>query len=310
MSERLYGDRVWSGTLFAAAAFVFVVLGGVVVVCLVMARPLGTVESVWSFLSGDVWDPVHNVFGARPFIWGTLLTSTLGVLLATPVAIGLALFVTEMATPRLRRLVTFVVDILAAIPSVVYGLWGLLVLVPFLRNWLEPLLQKIFGVRGLFSGEPLGLGYLAAGILLGIMVLPTIATVAIEVLRAVPPTLREGALALGATRWEAVRIAVLPYARRGLVGAVVLGMARAVGETMAVTMVIGNQVSLSRSLLAPGYSLPSVLANEFVSADGVHRAALAALALVLVGVTIAMSAVARVLVRLTTRPGAVAEAVR
>jgi phosphate transport system permease protein len=219
-----------------------------------------------------------------------------------PVAIGLALFLTEMSPSRVRRFVSFFVEILAAIPSVVYGLWGLLVLVPILRDVVEPALGRWLGWMPLFSGAPLGIGFLPAGIVLAIMILPTISSVTIEVLRTMPSALREGALALGATRWEAIRAVVLPYASRGIMGAVILGLARALGETMAVTMLIGNQPEIHGSLFAAGYSLPSVIANEFAEASGaVHTGALAGLALVLFGVTLMLSASARLLVRLSAR---------
>jgi phosphate transport system permease protein len=198
------------------------------------------------------------------------------------VALGLALFLTEMAPARLRRPVSFLVELLAAIPSVVYGLWGLMVLVPKL--------------------PPPGIGFLPAGIVLAIMILPTVASVTVDVMRTMPRALREGALALGATRWEAIRAVVLPYARRGILGAVILGLARALGETMAVTMLIGNQPEIHASLFAAGYSLPSVIANEFAEASGaIHTGALAGLALVLFGVTLLLSAGARMLVRLSAR---------
>jgi phosphate transport system permease protein len=226
----------------------------------------------------------------------------LALVLAVPIAVGLALFLTEMAPARLRPLVSFLVEILASIPSVVYGLWGLMVVVPILRDHIQPFLGRTLGFVPLFAGPPLGVGYLAAGVLLSIMILPTVASVTIEVLRTMPASLREGALALGATRWEAIRAAVLPYARRGIVGAIMLGLARALGETMAVTMLIGNQPEIHASLFAPGYSLPSVIANEFAEAtNAVHIGALAGGALVLFGVTLACSAVSRVLVQVSTR---------
>jgi phosphate transport system permease protein len=193
--------------------------------------------------------------------------------------------------------VSFAIETLAAIPSVVYGLWGLFVLVPLLRNPIEPMLGKTLGFLPMFKGPPIGLGYLAAGLILAVMILPTIASVIIEVLKTVPPSLREGALALGATRWEAIRMAVLPYGRAGIMGATLLGLGRALGETMAVTMVIGNSPEVHASLFAPGYSLPAVIANEFAEATGdLHLAALAGLGLVLFGITIILNVCARLLV--------------
>jgi phosphate transport system permease protein len=294
------GDRVFAGSLTALGGTVLVLVGVIVWVCGGLARPAVSKLGLWQFLSGSNWDPVQDSFGALPFLYGTLVTSVLAILVAVPVAVGLALFLTEMSPGRVRRVVSFFIELLAGIPSVVYGLWGLLVLVPLLRERVQPALGKTLGFLPLFQGPPLGLGYLCAGLLLAIMILPTIASVTVEVLRTMPASLREGALALGATRWEAIRTAVLPYARRGILGAVVLGLARALGETMAVTMVIGNQPEIHASLFSPGYSLPSVIANEFAEAtDAVHTGALAGLALVLLGVTLLLSASARLLVRRT-----------
>jgi phosphate transport system permease protein len=294
------GDRAFAAVVVALGGVVLALAGVVLIVVYRLAHPALVAIGPLEFVTGRTWDPVAEQFGALPFLYGTIVTSVIGLVLAAPVAIGLAVFVVELSTPRLRRWVSFLVELLAAIPSVVYGLWGLLVLVPVLRTTVQPTLQRLFGWAPLFEGPPIGLGYLAAGVVLAIMILPTIATVAVEVLRAVPDALREGALAIGATRWEAVRMAVLPFARRGLLGALILGLARALGETMAVTMVIGNQPSIRASLFAPGYSLPSVIANEFTEASSVmHVGALAGLALVLFGVTLALSGLARLLVRLS-----------
>ena len=299
-------DGAFAATLTAAGGAVLLALGLVVWVCGGLARPTFAKVGVWAFLSGRDWDPVQDSFGALPFVYGTLVTSLVAIAASVPVSIGLALFLTEMASARMRRVVSFLVELLAGIPSVVYGLWGLMVLVPLLRSTVQPALARLFGSlplgSALFGGPPLGLGYLAAGLILAVMILPTIASVTVDVLRTVPSTLREGALALGATRWEAIRMAVLPYALRGILGAVILGLARALGETMAVTMVIGNQPEIHASLFAPGYSLPSVIANEFAEATGaVHVGALAGLALVLLGVTLLLSGAARLLVRVSSR---------
>jgi phosphate transport system permease protein len=295
------GDKVFAGSLTALGGGVLVVFGLIVLVCFQLSRPAFAKLGFFPFLVGTDWNPVEDVFGAAPFIYGTLVTAAIAIAGAMPVSIGLALFLTEMAPARVRRVVSFLVELLAGIPSVVYGLWGLMVLVPWLRSSVQPVLGKFLGFVPLFSGPPLGLGYLAAGLILAVMILPTIASVTVEILRTVPRELREGALALGATRWEAIRLAVLPYARRGILGAVMLGLGRALGETMAVTMVIGNSPEIHASLFAPGYSLPSVIANEFAEATGaVHTGALAGLALVLFGVTLLLSAGARLLVRLST----------
>lgn len=286
--------------LTACGASVLVVLGLIVASCLDLSKPLFHKIRPLEFLTGSDWDPVQDDFGALPFIYGTLVTSALAILVATPLAIGVALFLTELASGPVRRVVSFLIELLAGIPSVVYGLWGLMVLVPLLRAQVEPFLGQLPGGIPLFSGPAVGLGYLASGLLLAIMILPTITSLTVEVLRTVPTSLREGVYALGATQWEVVRTVVLPFARRGIFAAVILGLARALGETMAVTMVIGNQAEIHVSLFSPGYSLPSVIANEFTEATGaVHIGALAALALVLLGVTLLLAAGARVLLRLS-----------
>ncbi len=296
------GDRVYAVGLTALGGAVLLIVGVIITVCYGLSRPAFAKIGLGEFLAGSNWDPVQDSFGALPFIYGTVVTSLVAVVIAVPISIGLALFLTEMSPTRLRRVVSFLVELLAGIPSVVYGLWGVMVLVPVLRTTVEPALGKTVGFLPLFSGPPMGLGYLAAGILLAIMILPTIASVTVEVLRTMPPSLREGALALGATRWEAIRMTVLPYATRGILGAVILGLARALGETMAVTMVIGNQPEIHASLFAAGYTLPSVIANEFAEASGaIHTGALAGLALVLFGVTLMLSSLARLLVRMSTR---------
>jgi len=299
-SRRNLGDRIWASVLTAAGGGVLLVAGLIVAVVSRAAEPAFRTLGVGRFLLGEDWDPVAGSFGALPFIYGTLVTSALALAVALPVAVGLGLFLAEMGPPRLRPPVAFAIETLASIPSVVYGLWGLFVLVPWLRGGLEPALGHALGFLPLFRGPPLGLGYLSAGLLLAIMILPTIASVTLEVLRTVPPALREGALALGATRWEMIRLAVLPHARAGILGAALLGLGRALGETMAVTMVIGNAPEIHASLFAPGYSLPSVIANEFSEATGpLHTAALSALALVLFGVTLVLNGLARVLVLVT-----------
>ena len=280
---------------------VLVVVGVIVFELARVARP-AMASGTMRFLLARDWDPVAGSFGALPFIYGTLVTSVIAVAVAVPVAVGLALFLSEMGPPRLRPVVTFAVETLAAIPSVVYGLWGLFVLVPWLRESVEPALQRVLGFLPLFQGPTIGLGYLAGGLILAVMILPTVSSVTNEVLKTVPGALREGALALGATRWEAIRMAVLPYVRPGIFGAAILGLGRALGETMAVTMVIGNSPEISASLFAPGYSLPAVIANEFAEATGdVHTGALAGLALVLLGIALLLNSLARILVQLVGR---------
>jgi phosphate transport system permease protein len=284
---------------------VLLVAGLVVLELADVARPALGKLGILAYLTGTDWDPVAGSFGALVFIYGTLVTSAVAIALALPVSVGLALFLSEMGPKRLRRPVGFAIETLAAIPSVIYGLWGLFVLVPLLRDHVEPALGKALGFLPLFQGPPIGLGYLAAGVILAVMILPTIASVTIEVLKTVPQPLKEAALALGATRWESIRMAVLPFSRAGIAGATLLGLGRALGETMAVTMVIGNSPQIMASLFAPGYSLPAVIANEFAEATGaLYTGALAGLGLVLFGITVLLNALAHILIRAVTRGSA------
>lgn len=249
------------------------------------------------------WDPVNGHFSALPFVFGTLISSMLALVLAIPLAIGLAIFLTEMCPKFLRGPLAFVTELLAAIPSIIYGLWAVFVLVPLLREHVNPVLIKYAGWSGLFSNDnPTGLGYLAAGVILAIMILPIISSLTREVMIAVPHSQREAVLALGATRWEMIRMGVLRNARIGIVGAVILGLGRALGETMAVTMVIGNTPEIHKSLLSNGASMASVIANEFAEASGdLHRSALIEIGLALFVVTILVNALARLLVWAVTR---------
>jgi phosphate transport system permease protein len=287
-----------------------VALGGAVVIVALLllvvlvdiSRPALAALGLVRFLTSTDWDPVQESFGALPFLYGTLVTSAVALLLALPVGVGLALFLTQMAGGAARRIVGFSLELLAGIPSVVFGLWGLFVLVPLLRTHVEPFLGKTLGFLPLFKGPPIGIGFLAAGVLLAVMVLPTIASVSIEVLKTVPSPLREAALALGATRWEAIRLSVLPWSWPGILGAAVLGLGRALGETMAATMVIGNNPQIVTSLFAPGYTLAAVIANEFAEAtNDIHLGSLAALGLLLFGVTLLLNGLARMLVHAVSR---------
>jgi phosphate transport system permease protein len=254
------------------------------------------------FFIGTAWDPVSGDFGALPFIYGTLMTSFIALLIAVPLALCVAVFVMEIAPPFLRGPVAFLTELLAAIPSVVYGLWAVFVLVPIVRDQLGPLLTKTLGWTGFFSGGNFGEGILTASIILSIMILPVISSITREVMGAVPMSQKEAALALGATRWEMIRMAVLRNARIGIVGSVILGLGRALGETMAVTMVIGNNPQISRSLFAPGHTLASVIANEFTEATGdLYLSALIEIGLALFLVTIIVNTVARLLVWAVTR---------
>jgi len=246
----------------------------------------------WQFWQTEIWDPVSGEFGARPFIWGTLYSSLLALLIAAPVALGIAIYVSELSPGWAQRPLVFVTELLAAIPSIVYGLWGIFVLVPFVRR-LETGTPGWLKTVPLFSGPPLGLGMLSAALLLAIMVVPFSSSIAREVLRAVPQSQREGAYALGATRWEAIRMALF-YARTGIVGAIMLGFGRALGETMAVTMVIGNTPRVSVSLFAPQYTMAAVIANEFAeAADQLHVHALVEIGLVLFVITLVVNGLSR-----------------
>lgn len=248
------------------------------------------------FLTKSVWDPVHEHYGVLFAIFGTAVSSLLALIIAVPIGLGAALFLAELAPHWLRNPVSFLIEMLAAVPSIVYGLWGLFVLVPVLVP-VELWLNRHLGFLPIFQGAPYGVGMLAAGVILAIMILPYITSVSREVIQAVPQTQREASLALGATRWETLRGPVLRYARSGILGAVILGLGRALGETMAVTMVIGNVPAISASLFSPGYTLPSLLANEFVEAtEPLHISALVEAALVLLVITFIVNAGARVLI--------------
>ena len=246
----------------------------------------------FQFWQTEIWDPVAGEFGARPFIWGTLYSSVLALIIAGPIALGIAIFISELCPGWLQRPLVFLTELLAAIPSIVYGLWGIFVMVPAVRQ-LEAATPEWMKAIPLFSGPPLGLGMLSAAVLLAIMIVPFSSSVAREVLRAVPQSQREGAYALGATRWEAIRMA-LYYARTGIVGSIMLGFGRALGETMAVTMVIGNTPQVSMSLYAPQYTMAAVIANEFAeAADELHLNALVEIGLVLFIITLAVNVISR-----------------
>ena len=257
-----------------------------------------------SFLTSSEWDAVNGKFGAAPAIFGTLVSSAIALIIATPLAVGVAIFLSEFAPRWIRQPLAFLVDLLAAIPSVVYGLWGLLVLLPMLRQHFMPFVKDTLhlGNFALFSGPAYGPSMIAAGLILAIMVLPYISAVTREVLLAVPRSQREAALALGATRWEMIRDAVVPYAKSRIIGGIILGLGRALGETMAVTMVIGNRHEISSSLFQPGYTMASLIANEFSEAtNDLHLSALMGIGAVLFVVTIIVNTIARWLVWQTGR---------
>jgi phosphate transport system permease protein len=297
------GDRLFKGSL-TLAALAIPALMAFLVSELVTGSRLAISRYGLEFITGSTWDPVAENFGAGPLIFGTLLSSMLALLIAVPLSLGVAIFLTEFAPRVIRQPIAFVIELLAAIPSVVYGLWGIFVLIPILKQWIFPFLRDTLGFLPFFRGPIYGPSMLAASIILAIMIMPFIMSVAREVLLAVPGSQREAALALGATRWEAVMSAIIPYARSGIIGAIILGLGRALGETMAVTMLIGNRHEIAASLFAPGYTMAAVIANEFSeAATDLHFAALAYVALVLFLVTILVNGAARLLIWRVSGPG-------
>jgi phosphate transport system permease protein len=294
-------DRLFKSAMMACGLAVVAVLL-LIVYQLVTRSSLSWHAFGFKFFATSEWDPVNEQFGALPFIYGTLVSSILALIIAVPLSIGVAVFTTEMCPKALRGPLSFFVELLAAIPSVIYGLWGIFVLVPILSKYFQPVLRNVFGWTGLFEGPLYGYSMLAAGVILAIMIIPIISSITREVLAVVPQHQREAALALGATRWEMIRIGVLRNARAGIVGGIILGLGRALGETMAVTMVIGNRPEIAKSLFAPGYTMASVLANEFSEATGDrYLAALVEIGLALFIVTIIVNALARFMVWSVTR---------
>jgi phosphate transport system permease protein len=299
------GDRIYTVAITGSALCIPILLALIALEIGVAGWP-ALREFGFEFLTSSTWNPVTQQFGAAPAIYGTLVSSAIALIIATPLALGSAIFLSEFAPRWLRQPLGFLVDLLAAIPSVVYGLWGIFVLVPLLRRYVAPFFRDTLGLAdtALFAGPAYGPSMLAAGLILSIMVLPYIAAVSREVLLAVPRSQREAALALGATRWESIWGAVLPFARTGILGGVILGLGRALGETMAVTMVIGNRHDISASLLAPGYTMASLIANEFTEASGdMHLSALMAVGFVLFVITLIVNAIARWMVWRVSRAG-------
>ena len=296
-----FGDRIFAGFTFLMAATVLVLI------CVVgwqlwSGSRLSIQKFGLHFLVSSDWDPGNDVYGALPFIYGTLVSSLLALLIAVPLSVGTAIYLTELAPLWLRQPVITLIEMLAAIPSVILGLWGIFVMIPWLRGFALPVLQRLFGWCPLFQGSTNGPCMLAGGMIIAIMIIPIITSVSREILISVPNLQREAAYALGATRWEMIRVGVLRNARIGIVGAVILGLGRALGETMAVTMVIGNSPEIHRSLLSNGSSMASVIANEFAEASGdLHLSALMELGLALFVVTIIVNAFARLLVWAVTR---------
>jgi len=290
-SDRIY-RRVLTALALALPLLIVIILGVLFVEAWPAIKRFGP-----SFLVTSTWDPVAEVYGAAPMIFGTLASSLLALLIAVPLALSVAIFLTEFSPRWLRQPVAFLVELLAAIPSVVYGMWGIFVLIPFLRSYIVPALKAVFGWTPFLQGVFYGNSLLAGGVILAIMIVPYIAAVSREVLLAVPTSQREAALAMGATRWEAVRSAVLPYGRAGLIGAIILGLGRALGETMAVTMVIGNRHDIGVSVLQPAYTMAAAIANEFSEATtATYQSALMEVGLILFVLTVAVNAIARILI--------------
>ncbi len=301
-SKLLRGDTIATICFAAAALFIIGLL-----VALAVELFSGSAESISKFgigfLSGTKWNPDHEVFGALPFIYGTLITSAIAIVIGLPISIGIAIFISE----RLNRHLSIgyglgtLVDLLAAVPSVIYGLWGLLIFAPLLRDYVEKPLNKSLGFLPIFGGTPYATSFFTAGVILAIMIIPTMTAVSRDVLRAVPNSQREAMYALGATDWEVSQKSVLPYARSGIFGAFILGLGRAVGETMAVTMVIGNAVRISPNLFTAGYSLSSLIANEFGEATGLYRSSIIEIALILFFIALVVNVFARLLLWRMTR---------
>ena len=286
-------DKLFAGVTFSFAALVMLILGGILISLLVEAWP-ALREYGPAFLTGGTWSPADDVYGALIAVYGTLVTSAIALLLAVPISFGIAVFLTETCPLWLRRPLGTAVELLAGVPSIIYGIWGLFILAPLLQEYVQPLLAAT-GLP-LFSGPPLGVGILTAGIVLSLMIIPFIASVMRDVFETVPPVLKESAYGIGCTTWEVVRKIVVPYTRVGVIGGIMLGLGRALGETMAVTFVIGNANRLSASLFAPGNSIASTLANEFAEADPtLHIPALYALGLILFLITCIVLAVAKYL---------------
>jgi phosphate transport system permease protein len=305
VSQRLrevhFADRIFL-YLLRGIGFSIVLLLFLISLYLLLASLPAIKAFGFSFIYRSTWDPVKEIYGALPVIFGTVTSSLLAIAISTPVSLGVALFLNELAPRRLASIVGFLVEMLAAIPSVVYGLWGIFILAPWLQKTVEPALGSVFGFLPFFEGPYYGVGMFASGLILAIMVTPTISSICREVFRAIPRSQREAALALGATRWEMMCLSVLKSSRVGIMGAVILGLGRALGETMAVTMVIGNRAEISASLFAPGQTMASVIANQYAEATSdLLRSALAGIGLTLFVVSLIINAAARFFVWRVTR---------
>ncbi len=296
MQRKDRGDIIFERTL-TVFPFLILIIVAAIFIQLVYASWPSISKFSFKFPFTSTWDPVFNNFGAFPFIFGTLVTSLVALILAIPIGIGTAIYLAEYAPHKVQKILAMLIDLLAAVPSVIYGLWGIFVLVPLMRTHVQPFLGKYLGFLPFFQGPNYGIGMLSASVILAIMIVPFIISVSREVILAVPAVYKETAYALGATRWETLRTVILSYAKPGILGAVILALGRAIGETMAVTMIIGNNVKISWSLFSPGYTLASVIANEFAEASGkLYTAALIEIALVLFIVSIVVNLIARFLI--------------
>jgi phosphate transport system permease protein len=291
------GDRIIKLlSLFFTFLILLIIVG--IVYELIRGSSPSLAKFGWKFIITSTWDPVNQVFGALPFIFGTIVSSIIALMIALPLSIGIAIFLSELASNRVKFFVSLMIELLAAIPSIIYGLWGLFVMTPFLQVHVEPFLGKYLGFVPLFQGPPVGVGMLAGGIILAIMIIPTIASITRDIFNTIPMLYKEAGFAIGMTRWEVISKIVFPQARSGVIGAIMLGFGRALGETMAITMVIGNAPSMSPSLFSPAYTLASVIANEFTEATSkLYISSLIELALLLFIISMTFNAVAKLLIR-------------
>ena len=296
MGKRI-GDRIIKFASLLFASVILVLVAGIVYE-LIKGSDRSLAKFGWGFLVTSTWDPVNKVFGALPFIFGTIASSIIALIIALPLSIGIAIFLSELAPKKVRIYVSLMIEMLAAVPSIIYGLWGLFVMTPFLQTRIEPFLGKHLGFIPLFQGPPLGVGMLAGGLILSIMIIPTIASITRDIFNTIPTLYKEAGFAIGMTRWEVISKIVFPQARSGMIGAVMLGFGRALGETMAITMVIGNAPVISASLFSPAYTMSSVIANEFTEATSkLYISSLIELALLLFIISMLFNAIAKLLIK-------------
>jgi len=295
--KKRFGDKIFKGLAYFFGISIFL-LFLLMIFEMYRGSRLSIDEFGWGFIFSSDWNPVAQHYGALPFIYGTIVSSLIALLIATPISVGIGIYLVEVAPRWIRQPIGFLIELLAAIPSIVYGLWGMFVLAPIIRSYIAPIFQDTLGTFiPFFGGASYGIGLFTGGVILSIMIIPTIATISREVIMTVPDSQREAALALGATKWEMIRTAVLTYGRTGILGGMIIGLGRAIGETMAVTMVIGNRPSIPESIFDPAYTMASVIANEFSEASSnLYLSALIEIGLVLFGVTLLVNIIARLLV--------------